>query len=238
MKKENNNNNQNQNRNQSTQIIATVLAIAILIVAVVGISFAAFTYTKAGEKENTITTGTITMNYTEGTKGIKITDAYPVNDAVGKAITESELGDAGKLGEGGAGVFDFNVSAKMTSGTINYDVIGRKAASSDLSEEAVKLYLQKSSTADMATTEDALTPTKFSELPDAATGATTDGGKAAGADTKELYTGSFTGQGTTDYYRLRMWVAEDFGSSDAAGSTFDKAYTFTVTVDVYGQAAA
>ena len=62
------------NQNQSKQIFATVLAIAILIVMVIGISFAAFTYTKSGEKQNTISTGTITMVYTENEKGIHFDD--------------------------------------------------------------------------------------------------------------------------------------------------------------------
>ena len=128
------NNKNNNNQNQSTQIVATVLAIAILIIAVVGISFAAFTYSKAGQKTNTITTGSITMNYVEGDKYIDIVDAFPVSDETGKAFTETSLGEdtnAGKLNpdnaQNAAGVFDFNVSANITgSASIDYDIMVTK----------------------------------------------------------------------------------------------------------------
>ena len=74
------------NSNSSKQILISILGVAILIVAVVGISFAAFTYAKTGTTTNTITTGTITMSYTEPTNGINLTDALPITDDAGKGL--------------------------------------------------------------------------------------------------------------------------------------------------------
>mgnify|MGYP001267683477 CR=1 FL=1 len=89
------------NSNSSKQILISILGVAILIVAVVGISFAAFSYSKTGEKENTITTGTITMSYTEGKNGITLTDALPITDDAGKALSAEGQ------------YFDFTVNAKI-----------------------------------------------------------------------------------------------------------------------------
>ena len=89
------------NSNSSKQILISILGVAILIVAVVGISFAAFTYARTGTTTNTITTGTITMSYTEGKNGITLTDALPITDDAGKALSAEGQ------------YFDFTVNAKI-----------------------------------------------------------------------------------------------------------------------------
>ena len=239
------NNKNNNNQNQSTQIVATVLAIAILIIAVVGISFAAFTYSKAGQKTNTITTGSITMNYVEGDKYIDIVDAFPVSDETGKAFTETSLGEdtnAGKLNpdnaQNAAGVFDFNVSANITgSASIDYDImVTKKMPDSTLDNSAVKVYLEQASQSSYVDTAEEVEPTLFSEL-SAATAATTTAAKALDENTKFLKTDTFSSAGeTTHYYRFKMWVDKDYGSSDTTGDTFKTSKTFKVSIDVYGQA--
>ena len=78
--------------NSSKQVLLSVLGVAILVVAVVGVSFAAFSYSKTGEKVNTITTGTITMEYTEDTNGINLTNALPMSDGVGTNLSGSTAG--------------------------------------------------------------------------------------------------------------------------------------------------
>ncbi len=227
----------------TNKVIAMILAIAILVVAVIGITYAAFTYTKGGTKENTITTGTVTMDYKEGDKAIKITDAYPISDAIGEAFTDTALGSdlAGTIADGYAGVFDFNVSATMTSGSIAYDILGTKQVQEkDLDSSAVKVYLQKASDEGMTEPTVALSSTLYSDLKDAnaeAGGATTDAGKATGTASKVLYSSTFN-TSETHYYRLKMWVDEDYGNTDAEGESFSEAKTFALKVDVYGQAIA
>ena len=212
--------------NSSKQILLSVLGVAILVVAVVGVSFAAFTYAGVGKKENTITTGTITMNYTEGQKGISITNAMPVSDDVGKTIT-AEDPKSGSITEGGAGVFDFNVNATINgSVTIKYDIMAVKKGESTLEDQYAKLYLQKSDAATMASPSDAQVPITYDKLSEASSAAT-DAGKGL-QNAKLLHTDTFTAS-ATHYYRLRMWVDNSYKVDKTAR-------TFTVTVNVYGQA--
>ena len=111
--------------NNSKQVLLSVLGVAILVVAVVGVSFAAFSYSRTGEQVNTITTGTITMNYTDDSNGIKLTNAMPMSDENGKALT------------GENNVFDFTVTATINGSgttTINYDVTATKESDSTLDD--------------------------------------------------------------------------------------------------------
>ncbi len=210
----------------SKQILLSVLGVAILVVAVVGVSFAAFTYTGKGSVENTIKTGTIKVVYNEGEKGISITNAMPVSDTIGKTIEAEDAKGSGSLAEGGdTGVFDFNVEATIVGTvSINYDVIAVKQAGSDLEEQYAKLYLEKASSDAFTDKTEAKAPTVFSELDDVSSASTT-AGQGAGSSAKLLTTGTFTTT-KTDYYRLRMWVDENYDVGETSK-------TFTVKVDVY-----
>lgn len=204
------------NNNSSKQILLSVLGVAILVVAVVGISFAAFSYSKTGEKENTITTGTITMSYTEGKNGITLTDALPITDDAGKALSAEGQ------------YFDFTVNAKIVGkGTTKIDyVITATEVTTSLPSTGVKAYLTSNTD---ATVE--LAPTIVSTLP------LTESGNSAGAPVGEhiLKSGSIS---TTDNsvnetttYRLRMWVDQNY----QAPSTQQ---VYSIKVNVYGAAAA
>ena len=198
--------------NNSKQVLLSVLGVAILVVAVVGVSFAAFSYSKTGTKVNTITTGTITMSYSETTNGINLTNALPMSDGVGMALSEEEQ------------YFDFTVSANITgTTTINYAITASKEAESTLPDTAVKVYLT-----DMDGTADTqiLAPTKVSGL------TPTTGSESSGTPSGQfiLHTGTFDATSSHDY-RLRMWVADDY---QVTGSSA----TYKLRVNVYGAAAA
>ncbi len=197
--------------NNSKQILLSVLGVAILVVAVVGVSFAAFSYSKTGTKVNTITTGTITMNYVEAENAINLTNALPMTDAVGKALADENQ------------YFDFTVSANITgTTTINYAITATKEDST-LPDTAVKVYLTDM---DSDADEEILAPTKISEL------TTTTAGETSGAPEGqyELTTGTFSATSSHDY-RLRMWVADDYSVTGSAA-------TYKLKVNVYGAAAA
>ena len=200
-----------ENNNNSKQVLLSVLGVAILVVAVVGVSFAAFTYSKTGEKVNTITTGTITMSYSETTNGINLANALPMTDAVGKALKEENQ------------YFDFTVSATITgTTTINYAVTATKESDSTIPDAGVKVYLTDM---DGDADTEILAPTKVSEL-----GVTSSDVSGAPDDQYKLTSGTFSATGGHDY-RLRMWVADDY----AAPAT---AQTYKLRVNVYGSAAA
>ena len=204
------------NSNSSKQILISILGVALLIVAVVGISFAAFTYARTGTTTNTITTGTITMSYTEGKNGITLTDALPITDDAGKALSAEGQ------------YFDFTVNAKIVGkGTTKIDyVITATEVTTSLPSTGVKAYLTSNTD---ATVE--LAPTIVSTLP------LTESGNSAGAPVGEhiLKSGSIS---TTDNsvnetttYRLRMWVDQNY----QAPSTQQ---VYSIKVNVYGAAAA
>ena len=197
------------NNNSSKQVLVSILGVAILVVAVVGISFAAFSYSKTGEVSNTITTGTITMSYTEPTNGINLTDALPITDTAGKALT------------GNNNTFDFTVAATISgSTTINYAITAVKGDECTVADSGVKVYLTDQENAQI------LAPTKVTAL------TTTVADNAAGAPAGQyvLKTGTYTAT-KTEKYRLRMWVADDY----TAPATSQK---YILKVNVYGKANA
>ena len=209
------------NNNSSKQILLSVLGVAILVVAVVGISFAAFSFSQAGTKANTITTGTITMTYTERTNGISLTDALPITDDAGKAL------------KGDGKTFDFTVGATIAGDTtINYVISAVKDAASDLPDTGVKVYLTSTS----GENETAVFEPKLVSQLDP----TVDGNDAgAPAGQYVLKTGTYKAT-ATDNYRLRMWVDANYGQhTDSTNTTeFAAEHKYILKVNVYGAAQA
>jgi hypothetical protein len=202
--------------NSSKKIVLSVLGIAILIVAVVGISYAVFATTLTGTKENTLTTGTISMTYTEDTNGISITNAMPTSDTDGKALT------------GTNNVFDFTVSSTITGvTTINYEVVAEKVTvATPIADDQVRLYLEK----DVSGT---YTATPITSTPQPFTATTVASSLGSPAGVMLLYSGTFTNSTATsntysDKFRLRMWLAST--------ATIDgTSKSFQVKVDVYAK---
>ena len=223
------------NNNSSKQILLSVLGVAILVVAVVGISFAAFTYSRAGANPNTITTGTITMNYSEDTNGIKLENALPMTDAAGIKLADDNQ------------YFDFTVSSTMSgTATINYAVTAVKTDDSTLPDSGVRVYLTRSTTSSAGGTAVSdpkyvgdVTGKSLSKV-DATVKANT--GASEGEYLLDQGTFTTTNESTAKtqsvYYRLRMWVAEDYSETngDVSGQITQKKYT--LKVNVYGAAAA
>ena len=199
--------------NNSKQVLLSVLGVAILVVAVVGVSFAAFTFSQTGVKTNTITTGTISMSYSEPENGITLTNAMPMEDSTGMAL------------DGANETFDFTVTATINGSgttTINYAVTAVTEPGTTLNDNYVKVYL--TNVAGDADSE-ILAPTVVSSLPKTSS-------DASGAPNGQfiLDDGTFNTNATNEY-RLRMWVADNYavtGSSE----------TYTLRVNVYGAADA
>ena len=177
----------------SKQILISVLGVAILVVAVVGISFAAFNYSRTGETVNTITTGSIVMNYSEPQNGINIVNAQPIADTVGMALN------------GENNTFDFMVSATLTSGTINYAITATKDTGSTIEDSKVKVYL---TSANDEIVEKAATLVS-------ALGTTSSDASGAPDGQYKLKEGTIESSQTTNY-RLRMWLDNDAGEVNGA----------------------
>ncbi len=192
--------------------ILTVATSIFLLIVVIGISYSAFIYSGIGKKENTITTGAITMLYTESNNTISINNALPTTDNTGKTRKNS--------GE----YFDFSVKSSIIGNTdINYEIAAKEETGNTFSGNNIKYYL---TTVDSAGKEtEVMAPRTYYEEP--------SGNVYTGrpADMMSLYTGNLKEQGeTTINYRLRIWVDENYNPQNDNGGL-----TYKVRVNVYGQ---
>lgn len=70
--------------NNSKQAVLSIVGIAILVIAVVGVSFAFFTYSRTGTRNNVITTGSIVFDSDIDTVGaLSLTNKFPQTNAEG-----------------------------------------------------------------------------------------------------------------------------------------------------------
>lgn len=174
-------------KERNNKIFVIAIALLIFIVMVIGVSMAAFTYTKEDNNVNTISTGNIYLNYTEGVNGINITNAYPMTDDVGKTLTNEDQ------------YFDFSIDSVISGDVVaSYEISAEKESSSTLNNDDVKLYLEKQVDNSY---EEVMAPKNFTPLKES-----TDLGTMAG--TMLLDSGSLS-KSTTVNYRLRMWVDAD-----------------------------
>ena len=192
--------------------ILTIVTSVFMLVVVIGISYAAFSYSGLGKKVNTITTGAISMSYTESTNTISINNALPTKDSTGK--TRKDAGD----------YFDFTVKSSISGNAdINYEIAAKADSSNTFSGDNIKYYL---TTVDSAGKEtEVMAPRTYYEE--------TSGNVYTGrpADMMSLYTGNLKNQGdTTINYRLRLWVDENYNPQNDNGGL-----TYKVKVNVYGQ---
>ena len=199
--------------NNSKEVLLSALGVFILVLVVIGVSYAAFNFSRTGDVENTITTGTINMTYSEPENGINLANALPLSD------------EQGRLLSGTNNVFDFTVDTTINgsgSTTINYAITAVKGDAT-VDDSAIKVYLTNM---DNSADSEILAPTKISELD------VTTGSENYQAPSGEfiLSTGTLTSSASHSY-RLRMWVADDF-------STLTNSGMYSLRVNVYGAAAA
>ena len=186
--------------------------IIVMIITLIGVSYAAFSYSKTGTKLNSITTGSITMTYTETDNVININGALPTTDETGKVrLTEGQY-------------FDFTVSSKIAGDVnINYEISAKditSSAANKIDGSNIKLYLTKLT--DGGTEEELMIPETYNE--EESSNSYT--GRPSGE--MSLYTSSMNSSESNNY-RLRMWVDEDYNPQDDGGNL-----EFSVQINVYG----
>ncbi|HIS38027.1 MAG TPA: hypothetical protein IAB45_00755 [Candidatus Onthousia faecavium] len=184
--------------------------ILLLIVAVVGVSYAAFSYTGTGQTVNSITTGAITMTYTESDNVINMSGALPTTDKTGTVrLTEGEY-------------FDFTISSNIIGNVnINYEISAKEIGEGTIDGSNIKLYLTKLNSD--GTEEALMVPETYSEE----ASANNYTGRPAGE--MSLYTSSMNSSETNNY-RLRMYVTEEYNPQGDGGGL-----TFSVQINVYGK---
>lgn len=180
------------------RLIALVAVLGIVLITA-GVTYAWFSYSRSGTKENSISTGSITFHYTEGNRSITLDDAMPMTDAQGMVQNT---------------YFDFTVESKKSSTVeIPYYITVRRSTSSETTLDShVKVYLTKvtgegnneQETAAALITNQNIS--KFSEL-----GTYTNSSIQIPASEKALYTDTVP-VNSSNYnvkYRLRMWLDEN-----------------------------
>ena len=192
--------------------ILTIGVTLVLLITVIGISYAAFNYSGAGQKLNTIITGAISMNYIESSNVISMNNALPTTDATGKK----------RLNPGE--YFDFTVKSSIKGNTdINYEIAAKEESGNTFDGKNIKFYLIKVNSD--GTEEEAMPPKIYSE------DTTSNVYTGRPADMMSLFVGNLANQGDTEIkYRLRLWVDENYNPQNDNGGLIYK-----VKVNVYGQ---
>ncbi len=189
------------NENSSKQVLLSVLGIAVLVVAVVGVSFAFFTYSKTGEKNNTLTTGNIFFNFTEG-NAIKLENEFPRTNASGEAL---EVAKNGALTFHVVGYDSSTKGIEYTIYALEGDPVTDKTRFKD---SEIKLNL----TAPTTVVQNNFGTSKVVGI---------DGSLADGV---VLATGKITATSSTaqqdDEYTLRMWISDAVTIGAAANDSY------------------
>jgi len=198
--------------NNKKQLLLSIGLVLILVLMIVGISYAAFKFTGLGNKPNTITTGAITMEYTESTNTISMTGALPTTDATGKVrLTAGEY-------------FDFTIKSSIQgNANINWEIAAEDitASSKKIDGKNIKFYLTK------LDSTGAETQVMAPKVYNATTSANTKTGRPSGV--MSLATGTMSASETTNY-RLRMYVDEDYNPQGDGGGL-----SFSVKINAYGK---
>lgn len=206
------------------RFIFSIIGVISLILITIGMSYAFFNYVKIGTTENTVTSGILEFLYTEVEQigaGIRISDAYPIGDELGKVQT-----GAGKE-------FNFKITSKLSGNyDIPYTITARKKNDSTLDGKAVRIYLTEVTGA----VEEERLLDNYNNL--------SDYEKApSGITEKVIYTG-LVPTGSTNYekeFKLRMWIDETLDFSPTTNESGSDIYPynekiFTITVNVYANA--
>ena len=110
--------------------IVIIVILIVLVISIVGVSYAAFSYTREGTGVNKITTGDLSMEYTETSNIISISNALPTTDSTGMVrLTEGEY-------------FDFTITSSISNNTnINYEISAKEEGTGTIDGANIKLYL-------------------------------------------------------------------------------------------------
>ena len=191
--------------------IVIIVVLIIMVISIIGVSYAAFRFSQTGNTANTITTGSITMTYTETSNTISINGALPTTDKTGMV----------RLNKGE--YFDFTVSSEIVGDVnINYEISAKEVGEGTIDGSNIKLYLTKLNSD--GTEEGLMVPETYNEE--------SSSNSYTGRPTGEmsLYTSSMNSSESNNY-RLRMYVDESYNPQGDGGGL-----TFTVKINVYGLA--
>lgn len=206
------------NSNSSKQVVLSIVGVAILVVAIVGVSFAFFTYTRTGGKNNLISTGTLVFKFEDGSSTINLTNQFPMSDANGLELS------------GTNNVCKFTVSGTTNGDAITYNIYGvqgdapaDKTKTVRFTDSQIKANI-KATTLPTGYTFTSATP----DVSNNSTAKTIEALKTSGRI--KFGTGTVTSAAAADSsaeFTLKMWV------SDVV--TIGAAKSDTYTTEAYGK---
>ena len=204
----------------------TVIAIFVLGIAITTIigTFAWFSYSRNGVKENTITSGTIKFHYNEDNQGLILNDAMPMTDLEGKRQNT---------------YFDFTITADTSrAADIPYYITVRRTSSSfaDM-DNVVRVFLSKVDSNGEEKPVSLTTGNEIQKFVDL--DSYTNSEINIPATEKALYADTVLAgtKGYTQKYRLRMWVDYDANylvQNNGVDTYPLQGKIYGLTVNVYG----
>ena len=208
------------------KILVGVFGLFSILLLVIGVTYAWFTYSRTGERNNSIQAGEVTFRYDEKSQGISVNDAMPMTDAQGKVQSN---------------YFEFDVTSKTSPNTsIPYYVTVNKVSGSDANLDSyIKVYLTKVTGEAPNQVEIPVTLlttnqiSRYSEL-----SSFNHSSINISSTEKALYTDTVPA-GSNNYketYRLRMWIADNINmNSSGTGTSPYNGSTYTLKVNVYSE---
>lgn len=189
-----------ENNNKRT-LILSIIGILVLVIAVVGVSFAMFTFSGTGTKENVIKTGSISIDFDNDTKDnkIELTNQYPESDTTGMGDTDNET--------------TFKVEGDWGNSpmTVNYEVgLSEVTQGATLTNQYVKVAIQKNSEYVKGTAAAGVAVSTFAA----------DHGPLNYIDSYYVTNGTLTNGHLSDTFKVKAYVSEDYNlADDPANST-------------------
>lgn len=189
-------------KRSSRDILLSIIGVLILVVAVVGISYAIWSKTIFGDKDNSIRTGYVNFSYIEDSNGISLDNAIPMNDETGKALN----GDKNE--------FDFTISSSLiTNGNpLSYQILAVQNSENTLEEKYIKVYLTDDDDNPVGNYDSEIIPT-YDSL-----------NNNSDNSAKILYNSTIESS-ISKKFRLRIWLSSDYNLS-----TIAKSFSFKVNV--------
>lgn len=208
--------------NNKTMILS-ILGVLVLVIAVVGVSFAMYSFSAKGTKENVITTGSVSLSIDkQGTALFNLTNAYGISDADGLA------------GKAGSAKGEFTLTANL-SGTMNihYEVgfVDLTTGNTNLTDSMIKLAIKdganKYYTGNGVTTDTA-TAISLNSLSGNAGFVSSDTGMT-GKDASDYLLNSYvfdkgtiTQNGKVKTYTITAWIDESYTLKGGEAGTENK----------------
>jgi len=194
------------------KLLLTIGLVLVLVLMIVGISYAAFKFVGEGSQPNTITTGAITMKYTESTNTISMNNALPTTDATGKVrLTAGEY-------------FYFTLEGTIKgSENINWEIAAEDVttAAKKIDGKYIKLYLTSLDANNNET--EVMAPNVYK------TESTENTYTGRPANMMSLAKGT-TSTSFSTKYRLRMYVDESYNPQGDGGNL-----AFSIKINAYGK---